>query len=264
MSLNAPNDIKTVLKTAERYGAKLPQRVHETTTHALTLQGALAAPTAADVTKTLLEHLGDPTAFDKALEDALTRLVQAEALMKLRGQILDRAYNKARQIIANDREAVVSAFGKALAPQLEILTANAALLEPTFNPRNLDALTPEQFTAWKRCEPATADVETVAAAIRWLYPINPDHVLNHNVTSRLPFVEPPSDLPTVKAANDFIGSIDGVRRFGGMFATPGGDRNAFWPSRVLHGGGSFVLAGPAATLERAAHLRAACIEPVAA
>ena len=260
MSINAHNEIKTVLTAAVRFKAKLPTDVEAKARHALSLHNDLTTASVADVTKELLELLGDPAAFDKALPDALIQVARAEALTKLRTQVVDQAVNRARQRMAAEREAVTAAFGKALAPYIATLTQNAGNLEPTFDPRYLDDLSNQQFAAWKECAPALEAIEAAASALRWMYSINPDNILNPQVVARLPFVSLPESLPDLKTTAAFVDSIDGRRVHGGTFTRPTADLHSFWPSRVIHAGGSLAFAGPAETQQRAARLRASHVD----
>lgn len=255
------HNIGQVLKAADAAGAALPEHLDQVARHALALE-TITTATAAETVDALLDKLGDRKAFDKALPDALTALSRIDAANTLRRNLTPRAHTKAWELIVSEREGVAAAVGRALAPQLRTLADRAAGIPATVVPSNLEALDPEQFTAWRICQPAAATLEAVAAGLQPLYPSNPDAVLNHRVLPRLPLVAPPDTLPNAASAYRFVDAIEGRRTLGLGSATANlnSDTEGFWPARVAAAGGTFVWAGPQETRDRAERLRTACAQ----
>jgi hypothetical protein len=248
------NQIRAVLGTADQTGATLPEHLDAMARHALTL-GSIDTTTPAATVDRMLDHLGDPAAFDKALPTALTEVAKAEALAAFKSQLLTAATLRAWQAIQTDREAVAAAIGKAVQPHVDVLTRHAGSIPPGIVPTSLDSLTTEQFDAWRRCEPAAAALESAANGLRALYPIDRDPVLNQHVVPRLPLVTVPESVTDAKTAYAFTDALEGRRRLGNAVSTLSDDRGGFWPARVAALSATFIFSGPAETLARAKHLR---------
>ncbi|MGI9085383.1 MAG: hypothetical protein ACR2FE_08825 [Aeromicrobium sp.] len=258
--LNA-NELSNVLDLAARHGAKLPTKVQTTVEHALTMRD-LKAPDRAEVTADLLDTLGDPGAFNKKLPTTIDAMVRADATVNLKRAIVDKALQRARQVMAGDSEAVTAAIAKALARYVQVLNRSAGIVPEFFSPTDSEALSPEQFAAWKECAAAVETLDEAAKTLQWLYRgVVADNTIPHAAAVRLPLVVAPGELPTPADAFRFIYAVEGLRKYGSPMGPVQSDHDTFWPARVIHAGGTIGFAGPAATRALAEKLRAACVPP---
>lgn len=257
---NSRNEIRDVLQLAEQFGAELPKRVGRTAQHALDLD--LPAPVPVNsIADSLLEKLGDLKGFDAALPDALDEIARADAMLKLSRELSARATRKAQQMMRQEAEPIVAAFAKAMQPSVDVLNKMACTLPETFSTNEVNDLTTEQFAAWKSCEPAAAQLEAAAFALRWLFGVKPDDTtISLVIAHRLPFVEPPETMEYPDAF-PVLNAIGGIRHIGGTLSPANQDRATFWPARVVHSGAEFKIATPTDARERAERLRTACIQP---
>jgi hypothetical protein len=259
--MHVAHDLRQLLHAADTAGANLPADVDAVARHALDL-GGIPTATASEAATGLLDHLGDRDAFIDALTDALDGLARSGAATALTRALQPRAHAKAWELVVTRREKIADAFGKALKPHLATLTEQAPRLPATLNVHDLDQLTPQQFAAWRACQPAAEALEAAAAGIRSLYPVAADSMFTPRIAARLCIVEPPAQLTTPAQAHRFLDAIEGRRTLGAgnAMASVNHDLDGFWPARVADTGGSFTWAGPADTIARANRLRTACTQ----
>ncbi len=123
-----------LIRDCAALGVKLPKQIVSAAEHALKIRqsgGPSSTAVAAEVAERLLaEHLGQPSKFDAALDDAAAEVAQATAGRELRAKLASQADAVAVKVAYAHRDAIVEAVGEAVSEDIAALNEHARLASP--------------------------------------------------------------------------------------------------------------------------------------
>ncbi len=198
--------------------------------------------------------LGDPKALTKALPGALDAIVRAKIVTTVAGTLEVQALGAAWQNVRRNSEAVCSAFGLALQPQIQVLNDHAANVPAETIEATIGGLDPSQFDSWQKCTEAANQIDEVVKALVPLYRQPDDAQFSLEALRRIVLVDVPSDLDEATGWI-WIHALTGRRSLGGSLGTARVDNSGTYFATVASIGGRFVWAGPAAIAKRVQTLK---------
>lgn len=262
---NQSNDIRALSTAANQLGVTLPGNLPKLIDHLRELQADRDSRTdlntyAADIA----QHLGNPTALNKARQKAATDLAAAEAHQRLTGPLVDRCVAATHTAVRSAREEICALFADALTPMLDILNTDAIQLPEAFKAEQAADLDPARFEAWTRARDAHAVLTAARHALAMLYGrTHGDDLFTIDALVALTYTATPDRFEDYVHAHRFARALAGTRHGGSTVGAVNID-GVFAPTALAHLGATFEWASPAEVANRKQAIERAAVQPVSA